>query len=82
MTVATLYGLKQGTRDADEVLRHFVDWLSYGPPDVSGMTRSALQLARQGVGRSAGMRAWVSGGRNNAGNGGLMRIAGVYLARL
>lgn len=82
MTVATLCGLKQGTQDADEVLRHFLDWLSHHPPDVGALTRSALQLAERGAGKSAGMRAWVQGGRDNAGNGGLMRIAGVYLAGL
>ncbi|MGI8747197.1 MAG: ADP-ribosylglycohydrolase family protein, partial [Deinococcus sp.] len=34
------------------------------------------------AGRSGGMNAWVKGGMDNAGNGGLMRVAGVYLAGL
>lgn len=82
MTLATLCGLKGGTMNAEEVLRHYLDWLKHRPPDVGNLTRNALSLARQGEGQRAGMLAWVGGGMDNAGNGGLMRVAGVYLAGL
>lgn len=82
MTIATLCGLTGGSRDVAEVLRHYLDWLAHNPPDVGGLTRSALSLARRGHQLSAGMQVWAEGGMNNAGNGGLMRIAGVYLAGL
>jgi len=82
MTIATLCGLTSGTRDTREVLRHYLDWLEHLPPDVGTLTRSALRLAQLGEGQAAGMQAWVEGGMDNAGNGGLMRVAGVYLAGL
>ena len=80
MTLATICGLRSGTKDAEEVLRHFLDWLKHRPPDVGNLTRAALTLAGQGEGQRAGMLAWVESGMDNADNGGLMRIAGVYLA--
>jgi ADP-ribosyl-[dinitrogen reductase] hydrolase len=82
MTLATLCGLRGGTKDAEEVLRHYLDWLKHRPPDVGNLTRNALSLARQGEGQRAGMLSWVESGMDNAGNGGLMRVAGVYLAGL
>ena len=82
MTLATLCGLRSGTKDAEEVLRHYLDWLKHRPPDVGNLTRNALTLASQGEGQRAGMLAWVGSGMDNAGNGGLMRVAGVYLAGL
>ena len=82
MTIATLCGLTRGTKDTGEVLRHYLDWLAHRPPDVGNLTGSALRLAQRGAGQAAGMQAWVEGGMNNAGNGGLMRVAGVYLAGL
>ena len=82
MTIATLCGLTSGSRSVAEVLRHYINWLAHGPPDVGGLTRSALSLARRGHQSSAGMRVWQDGGVQNAGNGGLMRVAGVFLAGL
>ena len=73
MTVATLLGYASGR---EGVLPALLDWVNSGPPDVGGLTRSALGEARP----SGGYTAWLASGRNSAGNGGLMRIAAPFIA--
>ncbi|EYB67824.1 ADP-ribosylglycohydrolase [Deinococcus phoenicis] len=75
MTVATLLGYGRGG-GLEGVLAALRDWLDAGPPDVGGLTRSAL---RSGT-LDGGARAWAASGFQSAGNGGLMRIAAVWVA--
>lgn len=75
MVVATLLGERRG-EGLEGVLRGLTDWLSTRPPDVGGLTRSALGYATPG----GGVQAWADSGYQSAGNGGLMRIAAVWLA--
>ncbi|MGO4957975.1 ADP-ribosylglycohydrolase family protein [Luteococcus sp. Sow4_B9] len=49
-------------------------WLAGGPPDVGNLTREALQRG--------GLQAWESSGCHSAGNGGLMRVASVWIEGL
>ncbi|GGM12941.1 ADP-ribosylglycohydrolase family protein [Deinococcus aerophilus] len=75
MVAATLlgYGRREGLNGVRTALR---EWLAAGPPDVGILTRSAL-----GAGTlDGGVRAWQASAYNSAGNGGLMRIAAVWIA--
>lgn len=75
MVAATLLGYARGTGLAG-VLDALRDWLGAHPPDVGGLTGAALHAATV----DGGMRAWATSGYESAGNGGLMRIAAVWLA--
>lgn len=75
MTVATLLGY-QKKAGLDGVLSGLLDWVATHPPDVGGLTRAALRYAKP----DGGVRAWAASGYQSAGNGGLMRIAAVWLA--
>lgn len=75
MTVATLLGYAQGG-GLEGVQLALHGWLEAGPPDVGGLTGAAL---RSGT-LDGGARAWAGSGYGSAGNGGLMRIAAVWLA--
>ncbi|GAA5514023.1 ADP-ribosylarginine hydrolase Tri1 [Deinococcus carri] len=75
MTLATLLGYAGG-RGLEGVLDALRAWLDAGPPDVGGLTRAAL---RPGT-LDGGARAWAASGFQSAGNGGLMRIAAVWVA--
>ncbi|MVN85530.1 ADP-ribosylglycohydrolase [Deinococcus sp. HMF7620] len=77
MVVATLLGYHRGQGHAG-VLAALREWLSTGPPDVGGLTRQALSLGAGTL--DGGARAWSSSGHASAGNGGLMRVAAVWLA--
>ncbi|PNY80156.1 ADP-ribosylglycohydrolase family protein [Deinococcus koreensis] len=87
MTLATLlgYARRQGLGGVVQALR---EWLATGPPDVGSLTRQALSWhTRQGGPGDGlddrvdgGVRAWQASGFQSAGNGGLMRIAAVWLA--
>ena len=77
MVVATLLGYRKGN-GLQGVLDGLCDWLAAGPPDVGGLTRAALRYAAL----DGGVRAWAEGGHQSAGNGGLMRIAAVWLRGL
>ena len=74
MVAATLLGyrIKNGL---EGVLSGLRDWLATGPPDVGGLTRSALRFGTV----DGGVRAWADSGFQSAGNGGLMRIAAVWI---
>lgn len=74
MTVATLLGYQKNV-GLDGVLAGLQDWLQTAPPDVGGLTRAALGYGAP----DGGVRAWANGGYQGAGNGGLMRIAAVWL---
>ncbi|RJF72935.1 ADP-ribosylglycohydrolase [Deinococcus cavernae] len=74
MTVATLLGYRKGT-GLEGVLAGLREWLATGPPDVGGLTRSALRYGTL----SGGVQAWQDSGFQSAGNGGLMRIAAVWI---
>ena len=80
MVVATLLGY-QRQEGLSGVLHALRDWQRAGPPDVGNLTRAALAF---GTPTSApldgGVRAWAASGYQSAGNGGLMRIAAVWLA--
>ncbi len=75
MTAATLLSYRRG-EGLSGVLGGLSDWLSTRPPDVGGLTRSALGYGTL----DGGVRAWADSGYQSAGNGGLMRIAAVWLA--
>lgn len=75
MTAATLLGYTRGGGLAG-VLAALRDWLGAAPPDVGGLTRAALRSG----GLEGGARAWTESGHQSAGNGGLMRVAAVWLA--
>lgn len=75
MTAATLLGYARGAGLAG-VRAALREWLDTGPPDVGGLTREAL---RQGS-LDGGVQAWQASGHHSAGNGGLMRVAAVWLA--
>ncbi|MFB9993776.1 ADP-ribosylglycohydrolase family protein [Deinococcus oregonensis] len=75
MVAATLLGYAKGT-GLNGVLTGLQDWIATGPPDVGNLTRDAL---RKG-GLDGGARAWASSNFQSAGNGGLMRIAAVWIA--
>ncbi|GGO28967.1 ADP-ribosylglycohydrolase family protein [Deinococcus humi] len=75
MVVATLLGYAKQT-GVDGVLSALRDWLAAGPPDVGGLTGAALRFATL----DGGVRAWEGSGFRSAGNGGLMRIAAVWIA--
>lgn len=77
MVAATLLGYARGEGLAG-VLAALHGWLLAGPPDVGGLTREALRSGQP----DGGVRAWQAGGFQSAGNGGLMRIAAVWLAGL
>ena len=74
MVAATLLGYRSGS-GLSGVLAGLRDWLSTAPPDVGGLTRAALRLGTL----DGGVRAWAQSGFQSAGNGGLMRIAAVWL---
>ncbi|ADY26925.1 ADP-ribosylation/Crystallin J1 [Deinococcus proteolyticus MRP] len=80
MVAATLLGYARAEELSDAglsgVLEGLRDWLSTRPPDVGGLTRAALGYGTL----DGGVRAWADSGFQSAGNGGLMRIAGVWLA--
>lgn len=75
MTVATLLGYARGG-GLETVLAALREWLATGPPDVGSLTRAALQ----GGTPDGGARAWAASKFQSAGNGGLMRIAAVWIA--
>ncbi|WP_027460209.1 ADP-ribosylglycohydrolase family protein [Deinococcus murrayi] len=75
MVAATLRGYARG-EGLPGVLAALREWLGTAPPDVGGLTRAAL---REGE-LEGGTRAWTESGHQSAGNGGLMRIAAVWLA--
>ncbi|CAM3642468.1 ADP-ribosylglycohydrolase family protein [Deinococcus frigens] len=75
MTVATLLGYARGD-GLGGVLAAQREWLAAGPPDVGGLTGAALRLAAL----DGGVRAWQGSRFDGAGNGGLMRIAAVWIA--
>lgn len=75
MTVATLLGYARGG-GLEGVLAALRDWLGAGPPDVGSLTRAALGHGRL----DGGARAWTASGHQSAGNGGLMRVAAVWIA--
>lgn len=74
MTVATLLGYRKKDGLAG-VLLGLREWLATGPPDVGGLTRAALRFNTV----DGGVDAWADSGFQSAGNGGLMRIAAVWL---
>ncbi|GGL73533.1 ADP-ribosylglycohydrolase [Deinococcus aerolatus] len=75
MVVATLLGYAR--RDGlTGVVHALSEWLAAGPPDVGGLTGAALRVASL----DGGARAWQASGFEGAGNGGLMRIAAVWIA--
>lgn len=74
MVAATLLGYRQ-QQGLPGVLAGLRDWLAAGPPDVGTLTRAAL---RHGT-LSGGVRAWAESQYHSAGNGGLMRIAAVWI---
>ncbi|MDO4262735.1 MAG: ADP-ribosylglycohydrolase family protein [Deinococcus sp.] len=80
MVAATLLGYARSEGPRGErlggVLAGLRDWLSTRPPDVGSLTRSALGYGTL----DGGVRAWAGSGYESAGNGGLMRIAAVWLA--
>jgi ADP-ribosylglycohydrolase len=75
MAVATLlgYARREGLGGVLSALR---GWLAAGPPDAGGLTRSALGWGTL----DGGVWAWQTSGYDSAGNGGLMRIAAVWIA--
>nr|WP_221269653.1 ADP-ribosylglycohydrolase family protein [Deinococcus budaensis] len=75
MTVATLLGYARGG-GLEGVLAALREWLGAGPPDVGSLTRAALSHGRL----DGGARAWTQSGHQSAGNGGLMRVAAVWIA--
>lgn len=75
MAVATLLGYARQD-GLGSVLAALREWLAAGPPDVGGLTGAAL---RSGT-LDGGVRAWQASGFQSAGNGGLMRIAAVWIA--
>lgn len=75
MVAATLRGYARG-EGLPGILAALREWLGAAPPDVGGLTRAAL---REGE-LEGGTRAWTESGHQSAGNGGLMRIAAVWLA--
>ncbi|PYE52019.1 ADP-ribosylglycohydrolase family protein [Deinococcus yavapaiensis] len=75
MTVATLLGYASG-RGLTGVLNALRTWAGSDPPDVGTLTRAALRVGRV----NGGVRAWEASGRTSAGNGGLMRVAAVFIA--
>ena len=74
MVAATLLGYRTDG-GLPGVLAGLRDWLSTAPPDVGGLTRAALRLGTL----DGGVRAWEHSHFQSAGNGGLMRIAAVWL---
>lgn len=74
MTLATLVGYRKA-QGLDGVLAGLREWLATGPPDVGNLTRAALRYGRL----DGGVRAWDASGFQSAGNGGLMRIAAVWI---
>ncbi|THF88655.1 ADP-ribosylglycohydrolase [Deinococcus sp. KSM4-11] len=80
MVVATLFGYARRTGHPG-VLGALREWLAAGPPDVGALTGSALQPGSGSTARlDGGVRAWQASGHQSAGNGGLMRIAAVWIA--
>ncbi|MEF2280129.1 ADP-ribosylglycohydrolase family protein [Deinococcus sp. YIM 134068] len=77
MTVATLLGYARGG-GLEGVRLALHAWLDAGPPDVGSLTRSALHFDSL----DGGARAWTASGFESAGNGGLMRVAAVWVAGL
>ncbi len=75
MTVATLIGYARG-EGRPGVWAALQAWLAAGPPDVGGLTRDALRHPSP----DGGVQAWTHSGFQSAGNGGLMRVAAVWLA--
>lgn len=77
MVVATLlgYARQDGHAGVRQALR---EWLNAGPPDVGALTGNALRSPAPGL--EGGSRAWAASGHHSAGNGGLMRIAAIWIA--
>ncbi|BDP42423.1 ADP-ribosylglycohydrolase [Deinococcus aetherius] len=75
MTVATLLGYARG-EGLEGVRLALRAWLGAGPPDVGSLTRAALSHGTP----DGGARAWTASGFESAGNGGLMRVAAVWIA--
>ncbi|MDV6374910.1 ADP-ribosylglycohydrolase family protein [Deinococcus arenicola] len=75
MVVATLLGYAR-QEGLGGVLTALREWLVAGPPDVGSLTGAALRFASL----DGGVRAWQNSGFQSAGNGGLMRIAAVWVA--
>ncbi|UQN05156.1 ADP-ribosylglycohydrolase family protein [Deinococcus sp. QL22] len=80
MVAATLLGYSK-QNGLEGVLAGLQDWIATGPPDVGNLTRDALHRGGlHGGGLDGGARAWASSNFQSAGNGGLMRIAAVWIA--
>ncbi len=75
MAVATLLGYARH-EGLGGVLNALRAWLAAAPPDAGGLTRSALGWGTL----DGGVWAWQTSGHDSAGNGGLMRIAAVWIA--
>ncbi|MFK7601365.1 ADP-ribosylglycohydrolase family protein [Deinococcus sp. SM5_A1] len=75
MVVATLLGYARKT-GLEGVLAALREWLAAGPPDVGGLTGAALRFNTL----DGGVRAWQGSGFQSTGNGGLMRVAAVWIA--
>lgn len=75
MAVATLLGYARQA-GLGGVLSALREWLAAGPPDVGGLTGAALRFCAP----DGGVRAWHASGFQGAGNGGLMRVAAVWIA--
>ncbi|GAA0499510.1 ADP-ribosylglycohydrolase family protein [Deinococcus depolymerans] len=87
MVAATLLGYRAAGPGATAGARHRAvlaglrDWLTAAPPDVGSLTRSALRVTASDPARlDGGALAWQQGGLDGAGNGGLMRVAAVWIA--
>lgn len=74
MVVATLLGYHKD-KGLSGVLEGYQDWIGTHPPDVGNLTSHALSFCSL----DGGIKAWIAGNYQNAGNGGLMRIAAIWI---
>lgn len=77
MVVATLLGYQRGKR-LEDILQAYQSWLGTNPPDVGKSIRHALSYNDL----NGGVQAWSDSDYQSAGNGGLMRVAAVWLKGL
>lgn len=75
MTVATLLGYKYNC-GFEGILQSYLEWLQSHPPDAGSLVRQALAFSSL----NGGVQAWSDSNYYNAGNGGLMRVAAVWIA--
>lgn len=81
MTLALLHGLRaphdgSDRARAENVAREFRGWMEAAPPDVGAQTARSIRRGRL----SGGFEVWAESRFDAAGNGGLMRAAGVYVS--